>query len=120
MTEQYFTQDVYVGIANDYDKNITCYPKGWGMFKGKPGHTSFYAGFVKTPLGLKRLSSEKIYPVFEGPVHIRKDYAYEVEPIIFYMKSDEIPTTMTKEEIESFVAHIYSNEKREIFYQKRK
>lgn len=53
MKGQYFTQNVYVGIANDYDKRITCYPDGEGLFKGKPGHRSYYAGFISTPLGLQ-------------------------------------------------------------------
>lgn len=117
MKEQFFTQDVFVGIANDYDKRITSYPNGDGLFKGKPGHNSYYVGFVRTPLGLKCLSNDKIYPVFKEHIYLRKDFACNVEPIIFYMEPHKVPTTMTKEEINFFVRDVYAPEKREEAYQ---
>lgn len=112
MKEQYFTQDVYVGIVNDYDKRITSYPNGDGLFQGKPGHNSYYSSLVNTPLGLKSLLTGKIYPVFEEHVYIKNDFACEVEPIIFYMESHQIPQTMTKDEIQLFVNNVYAPEKR--------
>lgn len=116
MKDQYFTQNVFVGIANDYNKRITSYPYGEELFKGKPGHDSYYAGFINTPLGLQCLQNGKIYPVYEEHVYIKKDFACDVESILFYMQPDEVPPIMTEGEIKSFVANVYAPAKREEHY----
>ncbi len=117
--EQYFTQNIYVGIRNDH---IVCQKEN-GLFKGKTKteYSNFdYAGFVETPLGLKCLSNNKVYPVVSEYIDIPEDFACNIEPIIFYMETNKIPLTMTKKEIQTFVMNVYIPEKKEQYYQKIK
>ena len=110
--KEYATSNIYVGIRCDYKKNMICYPDGDGT-KGMPGHYCSYDAFINTPIGFVSLTTEKVLPIYEEEVYVKRNYAFNLE-----LKNQKIPTVMTREEIKDFVLFDYSTLKREEDYKK--